>query len=402
MKIKRRLKMKIKRMLKMKIWLGVLGLLLWLPVTSFGGEVLIDIDEEWRYLEGYAPPPKSWNQLNFDDSDWLRGESGFGYGDEDDATLLPEMQGKFTTLYLRKKFVVTDLATVKTLFLNVDYDDGFVAYLNGTEVVRVGLDESVDYDSLAENHEAIHDGKLDMTHPQNYNPLPTLEPFNLNRFIGLLKKGTNLLAIEVHNATLDSSDLTMIPQLVADEFIYGFVIASADTWAYRIPAPTLSDQAEPNWTDPRYNDGGWMRGPSGFGYGDEDDRTILPAGTICVYTRKDFWIEDKEKIGSLILQIDYDDGYIVYLNGREIARSNAAPYRYYASVALTKHEAVIDKGIKDTIKIDPALLVKGKNWLAISGHNFKSPQKIPAGDDDMSLCVELLSRKEPERGKERK
>lgn len=382
----------------MKIWLIVLGLLL-LPVTSFGGEILIEIGEEWKYLEGYAPPPENWNKLNFDDSDWSRGESGFGYGDEDDATLLPEMQGRFTTLYLRKKFVVSDLSTVKTLSLNVDYDDGFVAYLNGTEVVRVGLDTPLSYDSLAENHEAIHDGKLDMTQPHNYNPLPTLEPFSLNQFIGLLKKGTNLLAIEVHNAALDSSDLTMIPQLVADEFIYDFVIARGDTWAYRTPAPTLSDQSVPNWTDPTYDDKGWMRGPSGFGYGDGDDQTILPAGTICVYTRKDFWIDDKEKIGSLILQIDYDDGYIIYLNGREIARKNVALYRYYASVALKKHEAVVDKGSNDYIKIDPALLVKGKNWLAVSGHNLKSPKRIPAGDDDMSLCVELLSRRELGGGK---
>lgn len=381
----------------MKIGLIILGLLL-LPVTS-GGEILIEIGEEWKYLEGYAPPPKNWNQLSFDDSDWSRGESGFGYGDEDDATFLPEMQGGFITLYLRKKFVVSDLSTVKNLSLNVNYDDGFVAYLNGTEVVRVGLDESVDHDSLAENHEAVHDGKLDMTHPQNYNPLPTMEPFNLNQFIGLLKKGTNLLAIEVHNATLDSSDLTMIPQLVADEFIYGSVIARGDTWAYRTPAPTLSDQSVPNWTDPAYDDRGWMRGPSGFGYGDGDDQTILPAGTICVYTRKDFWIDDKEKIGSLILQIDYDDGYIIYLNGREIARKNVALYRYYASVALEKHEAVVDKGSKDHIKIDPALLVKGKNWLAVSGHNLKGSGRIPAGDDDMSLCVELLSRREPGGGK---
>src|SRR5665811_39607 len=59
-------------------------------------------------------------------------------------------------------------------------------------------------------------------------------------------------------------------------------------WKYIIPA------AEPanNWKTASFNDATWKTGASGIGYGDGDDNTEIPSGTVSVYMRKKFTITD--------------------------------------------------------------------------------------------------------------
>ena len=59
----------------------------------------------------------------------------------------------------------------------------------------------------------------------------------------------------------------------------------------------------------------------GFGYGDNDDVTIVPNAD-CIFLRKEFDVAATEDYGYLSLGIDYDDGFIAFLNGIEIARSS--------------------------------------------------------------------------------
>ena len=99
---------------------------------------------------------------------------------------------------MRRTFEVDDLTSVLRLFLDINYDDGFVAYLNGVEVARRNLAGSpVPYDATATaGHEA--DG---------------FETIEISAYIDHLITGTNLLAIQAHNVSLSSSDLSMIPAL---------------------------------------------------------------------------------------------------------------------------------------------------------------------------------------------
>src|SRR5436309_375673 len=57
----------------------------------------------------------------------------------DENTLLADMPARYLSVFFRKKFTVTDPQAVKWLTLRIDYDDGFLAYLNGTEVARRGF-----------------------------------------------------------------------------------------------------------------------------------------------------------------------------------------------------------------------------------------------------------------------
>lgn len=166
------------------------------PVT------IIAQGDTWSYFKGLSFPGATWNQIGFDDSSWLSGATGIGYGDADDATVLTDMQNNYISVYMRKSFAVTDAAAVSALTFSVDYDDGFVAFLNGTEVARRNIPSGQNNTTSATpGHEASG---------SSTNPV---EVIDLSAFIGSLVTGTNVLAIEVHNAGIGSSDLTMIPTL---------------------------------------------------------------------------------------------------------------------------------------------------------------------------------------------
>ena len=96
------------------------------------------------------------------------------------------------------------------------------------------------------------------------------------------------------------------------------LLNQGDTFKYISPTSSV-----PNiWTGVNYNDNTWFEGPSGFGYSDGDDATNLDNGTISVFLRKDFTISNIDDIVGLVLDIDYDDGFVAYINGNEIARTN--------------------------------------------------------------------------------
>ena len=81
----------------------------------------------------------------------------------------------------------------------VSYDDAFIAYLNGKEVLRVGVDRGRgDTAKGFHSHEAKGEARF----------------FSLKKSKGLFRKGSNVISIEGHNANLNSSDFTLDPFLV--------------------------------------------------------------------------------------------------------------------------------------------------------------------------------------------
>lgn len=152
--------------------------------------------DTWSYLVPAAELPADWTSLDFDDSGWATGPSGFGYGDGDDATDL----GQITSVYIRKSFDITDLTSIEDAILSIDYDDGFVAYLNGTEIARANMDgspPSFDQFTTGLREATLYQGGA-------AESFVISEPF---------VQGTNILAVQVHNQSSTSSDLSAIPIL---------------------------------------------------------------------------------------------------------------------------------------------------------------------------------------------
>ncbi len=158
--------------------------------------------DEVRYLIPNQSLPNQWNRVGFVDLTWEQGKIGLGYGDGDDLTLVP--QGT-RSVFLRKNFNISDIEHIEELFLDIDYDDSFVAYLNGEEIARANIEGSPPFfnaTAITDREAQIYLGNS----PERYkveNPR------------ALLQNGTNTLAIQVHNISSTSSDLSIIPYLTA-------------------------------------------------------------------------------------------------------------------------------------------------------------------------------------------
>jgi len=168
--------------------------------------------------------------------------------------------------------------------------------------------------------------------------------------------------------------------------VWETVITARDTFRYRIPA---SDPGP--WRTPEYSDVAWNYGPTGFGYGDGDDSTVVPTGTLTVMARRSFAVSDLSDVRHMKLHVDFDDAFVAYLNGHEIARAQIGtpgiPPAWNASAAGGDHEAVMYQGgIPDYFPCDSAIkyLVQGNNLFAIEVHNAGS------GSSDLS-CTPFLS-----------
>ena len=162
-------------------------------------ETAIFAEDDWRYIVPSFAVEIGWNTIEFDVSNWDEGPGGFGYGDGDDGTIIDPA----ISVYFRRNFSVSDLTKLSSAVLSADYDDGFVAYLNGHEIGRsynlsepgtfVPYDETTTYD-----HEAsLYNGGL----PESF----MLDSLELD---SLLTNGENVFAVQIHNVGINSSDMS--------------------------------------------------------------------------------------------------------------------------------------------------------------------------------------------------
>ena len=114
--------------------------------------ILINGTSSFNYFKGIEDPSDGnlWTQPDFDDSKWLKGNGGFGYGDNPViGTKLTDMRNQYTTVYLRKQFSIHNVAILPDSDLSIYYSGGYICYLNGTEVARANVPASVTNESLA-------------------------------------------------------------------------------------------------------------------------------------------------------------------------------------------------------------------------------------------------------------
>jgi hypothetical protein len=185
-------------------------------------ETVVMANDSWHYFVGLnSGPPAGWQNSVFNDAAWLQGPGGFGYSDSDDATVISPPNPY--SVFLRRQFTIQDTSNISLALLNMDFDDGFVAWINGIEIARSNLGTVGDhpaYNAVATDHEAVMYNQIA---PPSY----LVSRQNLRE---CLMNGTNVLAIQVNNTNNTSSDMSCIPYLSVAMKTAGLTYRNVPAW----------------------------------------------------------------------------------------------------------------------------------------------------------------------------
>jgi hypothetical protein len=154
---------------------------------------IIPEEADWKYFKGTREPSAragQWRIASFDDSAWLQGRTTVGYGESFINTALNDMQGSYSTIYLRKQFDLTDVNIIGSMNLEVIFDDGVNIWINGVNVLSENVPGTeLPYDAVTSNRTENHD----------FVSYAVSEPKNI------LTEGTNVIAVQVINQSIGSS-----------------------------------------------------------------------------------------------------------------------------------------------------------------------------------------------------
>ena len=156
----------------------------------------IEFGDVWSYLDDGSDQGTAWRELGFNDSSWATGESELGYGDGDEATVVEDgpNRNRYITTYFRAEFEVTGAGGFVELDIDLLRDDGAVVYVNGVEVVRSNMPNgTIDYRTKASS-------SIGGRHED------TVHMFTVDA--SMLVEGTNVIAVEIHQRGIRSSDIS--------------------------------------------------------------------------------------------------------------------------------------------------------------------------------------------------
>ncbi len=360
----------------------------------------------WKYYDKGKVPGSGWNLPGFNDGSWAAKSAPLGYGNSIIRTTVSygsSSSNKYPTTYFRKTFSFSNASSVSALYADLLLDDGAVVFLNGKEVARLNMPSgSVGYSTYSSG--CASSGTKPLT-------------VQLNK--SALVSGNNTLAVEVHQCSANSSDLIFSLSL------HGSTGASAPApTATKPPAtptsvptavptaiPTTKPTAQPpinvnavdtvvfgtnatwkyfdkgslpgsGWNLPGFNDGSWAGKSAPLGYGLSGLRMTVSYGSNAsqkyptTYFRKTFSLSNTSSISALLMDLQLNDGAVIYLNGKEVARPNmptgSVGYTTLASGCVSSGTTPV------TMQIDRSAMVEGNNTLAVEVHqcSANSPDLI--------------------------
>ena len=159
------------------------------------------------------------------------------------------------------------------------------------------------------------------------------------------------------------------------------LLTTGATARYHVPKPADASLGT-GWTRPDFDDSAWSTGPTSLGF-DTDASGITYTAEIrtdlsglmsglnaSLYARLAFGVADADAYDSIRLRNKYDDGFVAYLNGAEIARRNAPASVRWDSTALgDRSEGEVLAGEDIVLDLPEGLLAEGQNILALHGLN---------------------------------
>jgi hypothetical protein len=169
-----------------------------LPVSTWDAarvNVLLKEGSTWKYHDEGTDQGTEWREPGFDDSSWKEGPAPLGYGEdfiESTVAYGDDAENKRVTTYFRTTFTIDDPAALAAVQIRLRRDDGAAVYLNGKEVARDNLPPGAGFSTFSTG---IIGGEAE--------GLFFVFPVPLDA----VRKGTNVLAVEVHQSNGASSDV---------------------------------------------------------------------------------------------------------------------------------------------------------------------------------------------------
>lgn len=373
---------------------------------------------------GFGTP---WYAAGYNDSTWQTGNGPFGFGSFANVTPVPtfgtnmatQMTNLTPTMYLRKVFNVSaaDAAKTSQLTLDVQFNDGFICYLNGVEVARRNAGP---VNGFVYRDQVAASGTPASLEPST-TPYARTQTISLGAANTKLLTGTNVLAVHalnfwegttLHNTTTNATvgvdnrnnflfkgdlkiasatPVTLVANNTPWRYLPGLVEPSGGVYD-----PALLFLAKQNvvWGQASFDDSGWPTGAAPFGAGTPPGGVVygtnltaqVPGQAASVYFRIVFTATAADIADGLPLQLlmDWDDGFVAYVNGSEVARD-----RMGQANAFTPFNAVASSvrngGTFTTYNLDtPArLLSVGQNVLSVQVHN------VSLADADLFMRAQL-------------
>jgi hypothetical protein len=199
---------------------------------------LVRFDQDWSYHKGTNAPSASWKTVDDQTLGWPAAPGGFGFSTDNPnetikcRTVLTDMFNRYSTLYNRQSFqLINAPAADQQLLLTVDFDDAFVAYLDGFEVARFNAPGGPGFEP---DSSAVAVGSHESSNGNSDNAPQPPRTFDLGRASRLIP-GNHVLAVIGLNRAIDSTDFVLIAdlvltgagQLVAQDGSYSVVTTNA-------------------------------------------------------------------------------------------------------------------------------------------------------------------------------
>jgi hypothetical protein len=193
------------------------------PNAEIFGEILVDIElirpgGTWKYLDDGSDQMTAWQEPGFDASDWAAGPAVLGYGDNQ-ATIVSygsDSGNKYITTYFRHDFSVDDTSQLQNLVVELRRDDGAVVYVNGVEALRSNMPQETPIDYLTRAAGTVGGGDESRYFAFDLDP-------------SLLVDGSNVVAVEVHQRSSTSSDVSFDLRLTGQQLSGDSVLTINET-----------------------------------------------------------------------------------------------------------------------------------------------------------------------------
>ncbi|MEZ5021653.1 MAG: M12 family metallo-peptidase, partial [Chitinophagales bacterium] len=335
--------------------------------STNNGPEFISKNDIWRYWDSNPTPVSNWNEVGFNDASWSLGGGDLGFGNGNVTTINNNTTGGNLTYYFRHTFEVSNPGLYGNLSFELMRDDGAVVYLNGVELYRDNMPiGTVDFDTPASS--AV--GGADET------------TYYTQDVTAMLQSGTNVIAVEIHQQSTGSSDVTFDLSMTASAAPAAPPYVNfGDVWKYKDDG---SDQGT-TWRSNSFNDASWASGPAELGFGDGDEATtISDVNQITNYFRKSFTATGFASTDFIEISMIRDDGAVVYLNGTEVWRTNMPPTGTISYLtAASSNISGTEETTIHTILLPITYLVDGTNLVAVETH-----QDL-ATSSDVSMDLEI-------------